>query len=515
MVKITVMKNLLIVLFLGACLSPSLGQKLLQGMPQVDNQINDIVRFGDTVVIAGKFTKVAGLTRNYLAAFHANTGIVLPWNPNPDDEVKSILAVENRLLVGGNFLNISNVSKKYLAGYDLKTLVYESNIPVTNSKVQCLRYKDGNVYYPISVSSQKKIARFNLSTGIKDIWVSNGLNSAINIFFDINDDYIYVGGDFTSVEGLGKGYFARLRLDNGTYDSNKEYVLNGNASPINKVLAYKGCVYVAGNFDKLNNQSVSGIFQLAPSGDLTSFNFYCTNSYNLSLFGQKNTIWVGGNSSSIGLGYSYRISQIDLKSKYSTCWETNALISSSWVTSIFAHKDTVYIGAKGLNNTLIVTVDNPSFIDLGPDRVLPTGQNIILSAYKPGYTYLWNTGATSSSIAVDKPGIYSVEAFDNGWCTAYDSVTITSITAIENVLDEKKVLVTPNPVSDFINININSLVSLKFEIYGFLGQKFLEGTIATENTRIDIRSLESGNYILRLTDENQAKSVCKKIIITN
>ncbi len=63
--------------------------------------------------------------------------------------------------------------------------------------------------------------------------------------------------------------------------------------------------------------------------------------------------------------------------------------------------------------------------NLGPDITVCENQAVILDAgYNPEWTYLWNTGATSSSITVDTSGTYSVTVSSQSGCSGSDSINV-------------------------------------------------------------------------------------------
>jgi hypothetical protein len=69
---------------------------------------------------------------------------------------------------------------------------------------------------------------------------------------------------------------------------------------------------------------------------------------------------------------------------------------------------------------------NPSLIATRPPLFCDGDSTILIAS--GGSSYLWSTGATSSSIKVDTSGIYTVQAFTHGVCTAPPlSITATSI----------------------------------------------------------------------------------------
>lgn len=69
-------------------------------------------------------------------------------------------------------------------------------------------------------------------------------------------------------------------------------------------------------------------------------------------------------------------------------------------------------------------------VDLGPDTVLCTGQQIFLNAADTNCTYVWNTGSDQSVIAVDTAGKYWVDV-QRGQCLTHDEISIDYMGAPE------------------------------------------------------------------------------------
>ena len=72
-----------------------------------------------------------------------------------------------------------------------------------------------------------------------------------------------------------------------------------------------------------------------------------------------------------------------------------------------------------------VTVIPQPVVNLGPDTLLCTGQQLNLDAGNPGATYSWNTGQTSRNISVNTSGTYSVTVTYGGLCSDSDDIVIT------------------------------------------------------------------------------------------
>lgn len=74
-------------------------------------------------------------------------------------------------------------------------------------------------------------------------------------------------------------------------------------------------------------------------------------------------------------------------------------------------------------DTVDVDVQAPPVIDLGDDRLLCDGYELLLDATTPGATYRWNTGATTPAIVAQWPDTFRVEVH-LGPCVVRDSVVL-------------------------------------------------------------------------------------------
>ena len=80
-----------------------------------------------------------------------------------------------------------------------------------------------------------------------------------------------------------------------------------------------------------------------------------------------------------------------------------------------------------LRDSIYVNVFSPDDLDIGADRMICAGSTTTLDATYPGANYLWNTGASSSTIVVSTAGMYSVTMEVSG-CVAEDEVLIDVLT---------------------------------------------------------------------------------------
>ncbi len=68
-------------------------------------------------------------------------------------------------------------------------------------------------------------------------------------------------------------------------------------------------------------------------------------------------------------------------------------------------------------------------VNLGPDVTLCQSNSLVLNAFNPNCTYLWNTGDTTASITVTQPGSYSVLVTGPSGCTASDTLIFSNFNA--------------------------------------------------------------------------------------
>lgn len=79
-----------------------------------------------------------------------------------------------------------------------------------------------------------------------------------------------------------------------------------------------------------------------------------------------------------------------------------------------------------VQQTVTVTGNTSPVINLGSDKNLCFGNELVLNAQNPGASYSWSTGESSQSISVFDGGAYSVQVSLNG-CVASDTINVTSV----------------------------------------------------------------------------------------
>lgn len=145
-------------------------------------------------------------------------------------------------------------------------------------------------------------------------------------------------------------------------------------------------------------------------------------------------------------------------------------------------------------------------VELGDDLVLMPGDSVTLDAFGDGLTYLWSTGATSSSITVLESDTYVVTVSDEQGCMATDSVTVTMTTAVSNPYLDRMISVFPNPTSDQLVIRIaDAEIQMKTaQLLDLRGREMLVVSPSTHQLKINLAlsNLPAGTYTLIVTTSN-------------
>lgn len=150
--------------------------------------------------------------------------------------------------------------------------------------------------------------------------------------------------------------------------------------------------------------------------------FLCTTSSNLSIIERSNpAIQVGGDKFFCGNEQATLIADPGFRAYI---WSTGETTSGITITKPSTYKVSVTdsFGCVGMAAATIDTIPYPRPVITGGDRVC-SGERAILT---PGnyQSYLWSTGATTSSIIVTTPGNYLVTVTAANNCKGIDSLPV-------------------------------------------------------------------------------------------
>src|SRR6266545_3228973 len=207
---------------------------------------------GGTLYVGGDFTAVGGTARRRLAAVSTAGGAVGPWRPAASGGmVMALAAGAGRVYAGGKFTSIGGVARPYLAALSTDGAVLGWD-PRADASVRALALDGGNAVLAYSAStgarrwsaggdgdvhavavldgvaytgghfttiagaSRKKAAAFDAASGQLLAWDPHP-DSTLGVFSMLADgDWLWMGGDFTSVGGVAQAHIARLGFDSAS-----------------------------------------------------------------------------------------------------------------------------------------------------------------------------------------------------------------------------------------------------------------------------------------------------------
>ena len=181
---------------------------------------------------------------------------------------------------------------------------------------------------------------------------------------------------------------------------------------------------------------------------------------------------------------------------------------------------------------LRLTINPSPEMTIAGDWMLEPGQLTTLKAvcaninsglryqwYKDGVAVPQNQGGTRDSLVVEAPGTMSensnveirLTTTTNKGCVAENWITITSNDMGIEDIESIDVNIYPNPAVRIVNLSSDEVLS-EVVIYNAIGQTVVRQSIDGNQTQLDLGSLASGNYTLRIIAANGEQTTRKLIV---
>jgi hypothetical protein len=282
-----------------------------------------------------------------------------------------------------------------------------------------------------------KIAKYN-GNYWSAIDTTKWLNGAINCVTVFNNE-LYIGGNMISKDGT----MSRLARWDGT-----KWLPLGEG--------VKGSIEQVSCFEVFNNELYVGGYFKPPSGP----------AYGIAK-------WNGNNWSDVGGGVWY---------PFIRCLKV-------FNNALYAGGDFTMAGGIPIN--YLAKWDGNNWCGFGISATETININVI-EVFK-GDLYIGGKITTLGSDTLNNIA---------KWIGGNYTDTCGNFTDIKELPDEPHINVFPNPVENLLNINVSSKFQhfLKADIYNMLGEKIYSDFIHSGINSIDIRSLNSGIYVLIVND---------------
>jgi uncharacterized delta-60 repeat protein len=220
------------------------------------------------ILVGGDFTSVGGAARKNIARLRAG-GLADSFAPNPDGPVHAITMEANGILVGGNFDRIGGAVRINIARLDLSGDVEPFNPQANDSVFAIVIQADGKIlvgglFTHVGGLERGFMARLDPVTGAADSFDAR-INNEVYTIAVQPDGRILAGGDFTSAGGRDRRNLVRLEPRLGRADA-FDPTVTGYVFAI--ALQQDGKVLVGGDFDTVRNETRNRMARLEIDGRL-------------------------------------------------------------------------------------------------------------------------------------------------------------------------------------------------------------------------------------------------------
>ena len=165
-------------------------------------------------------------------------------------------------------------------------------------------------------------------------------------------------------------------------------------------------------------------------------------------------------------------------------------------------------------------------VESGNETEMCPGDTIIIGPDNPDYSYVWNTGETTPTLAVTKEGLYSVVVIDENGCIGYDTIKVANLqeeqcdpslaemylnySSGNNDFDQNTFSVyhNPNPFKDFIIISYSlpETCNVRLELFNLTGERltyseFLQQEPGLYDVKLNATIYQPGLYLYKIHAE--------------
>jgi hypothetical protein len=400
--------------------------------PDLNSTVYAIALSGNTVYLGGDFNgadAVNGtLTRNYAAAVDATTGIATSWNPDLTSDVFAIVASGSTVFLGGDFHGPGSVDgsvqRNYLAAVDATTGTVTLWNPGANDDVDAMLLSGGILYLGGDFTTVDGATR-NYAAAVDPMsgTVNPSWNPDANEYVDalaVSGSVVYLGGAFGGSDSMNGGDerdgVAAVNATSGAVTSWNP----GVEGTVVALVVNGGTVYVGGTFAGSNaagGQDRNSLAAIdATTGVVSSWN-PDANDVVYALAANGANVVAGGDFSSVGGVGRDNLAAINVADGTPTAWNPQ---SSGEVDAIGVIGNTVYVGGKFHGSNSIngnATRNYAAAVDATTGAV---------DAWDP------NVGGNVDSIAISANTVYLGGAFGsiNGTVTRNDAAAVDGTTGL-------------------------------------------------------------------------------------
>ncbi|MCX6856166.1 MAG: choice-of-anchor D domain-containing protein [Verrucomicrobia bacterium] len=276
--------------------------------PNANNTVYSLaVQPDGQILLGGNFTSLGGAGRNRIARVAADGTLDTSFNPNASGTVYCVaIQADGKILLGGDFTTVGGTVRNRFARVASNGMLDTGFNPNANSAVYCVALQaDGKIllgghFTTVGGTARNRIARV-AANGTPDTGFYPNPYGRISSVAVQADGKILLAGYFTSVGGTARNSIARVAA-NGTLDASFNPDVSGGGSDVNSVAVQAdGKILLGGNFTTVGGVGRNCIARVAADGTLdTGFNPNASSTVSSVAVQADGKILLGGNFTSVG-----------------------------------------------------------------------------------------------------------------------------------------------------------------------------------------------------------------------
>lgn len=244
-----------------------------------NNVLTTAVQNDGKIIVGGEFISFKGVTQNRIIRFNIDGTKDLTFNSGSgfDNSVNSIIIQnDGKIIVGGSFTNYNGQAENRIIRLNsdgTKDSSFITGVGFNNNVKTIKIQNDGKIYLGGDFTSydgiiQNRIVKLNPNGTRDNSFISgNGFNSSVNCFSIQSDGKIIVAGNFISYNGISKNRLVRLN-SNGDIDNSFTIGSGFNSSIYSIALQTDSKIIVGGEFTLFNGTITNSIVRLNLDGSI-------------------------------------------------------------------------------------------------------------------------------------------------------------------------------------------------------------------------------------------------------
>lgn len=279
----------------------SIDASFVTGSGANNNVMVIVVQPDGKILIGGYFSNYGGTARTHIARLNANGSLDASFNPttgpNSGGYVRSIaVQPDGKILIGGDFTTYNGTSRNRIARLNADGSLDATFNPGTgaDSRVNfCTLQTDGKImiggnFSTYNGTGRNYIARLNVDGSLDAAFnPGTGANSSVQTCTIQSDGKIIIGGYFVTYNGTGRNRIARLNA-NGSLDAAFNPGTGANSNVETCAIQSDGKIMISGNFTAYNGTTRNRVARVLAADVIITWTGTTSTDWN------TNTNWSSG-----------------------------------------------------------------------------------------------------------------------------------------------------------------------------------------------------------------------------